>query len=66
MNIIRLLNSLDSDQAQPDLGPNCLQWISADATCRHIVKCINVLESCHSKSYFMNCDGTSESQHTCI
>ena len=31
-------NNLDPDQAQhfvgPDLGPNCLQWLSADDTCR--------------------------------
>ena len=33
-NTIRLSNSLDPDQARhfvgPDLGPNCLQWLSAD------------------------------------
>ena len=32
-NIIRVSYSLDPDQAQhfvgPDLGPNCLQWLSA-------------------------------------
>ena len=31
-------NSLDPDQARhfvgPDLGPNCLQWLSADDTSR--------------------------------
>ena len=31
-------NSVDPDSAQyfvrPDLGPNCLQWLSADDTCR--------------------------------
>ena len=35
-------NSLDPDQAQHfaglDLGPNYLQRLSADYTCRHIVK----------------------------
>ena len=33
-NTVRLSNSLDPDQARhgvgPDLGPNCLQWLSAD------------------------------------
>ena len=33
-NTIRVSNSLDPDQARhfvgPDLGPNCLQWLSAD------------------------------------
>ena len=37
-NIIRVSNSLDPDQARqnvgPDLGPNCLQMLSADATSR--------------------------------
>ena len=37
-NIIRVSNSLDPDQALhfvgPDLGPNCLQSISADNTSR--------------------------------
>ena len=32
-NTIRVSNSLDPDQARhfvgPDLGPNCLQWLSA-------------------------------------
>ena len=40
-NMIRVSNSLDPDQAQqnvgPDLGPNCLQMLSADATSRHRV-----------------------------
>ena len=35
-NTIRVSNSLDPDQAQqnvgPDLGPNCLQRLSADDT----------------------------------
>ena len=35
-NIIRMLNSLDPDQARhivgPDLGPICLPWLSADGT----------------------------------
>ena len=38
-NTIRVLNSLDADQAQhfagPDLGPNCLQRLSADDKSRH-------------------------------
>ena len=37
-NTIRVLNSLDPDQARqnvgPDLGPNCLQSLSADGTRR--------------------------------
>ena len=37
-NIIQVSNSLDPDQAQhfdwPDLGPNCLQRLSADNTSR--------------------------------
>ena len=41
---MRVSNSLDSDQARrfvgPDLGPNCLQILSADDTRRQIdVKC---------------------------
>ena len=31
---VRVSNSLDSDQAWPDLGPNCLQRVSADDTGR--------------------------------
>ena len=38
-NTIRLSNSLDPDQARhfvgPDLGPNCLQRLSADDKCHH-------------------------------
>ena len=41
-NTIRVANSLDPDQAQhfvePDLGPNCLQKLSADDTRRYRVK----------------------------
>ena len=41
-NTIRVSNSLDPDQAQhfvgPDLGPNCLQRLSADDTSRHKFK----------------------------
>ena len=37
-NTIRMSNSLDPDQAQhfvgPDLGPNCLQKLSADDSSR--------------------------------
>ena len=40
-NTIRVSNSLDPDQARhfvrPDLGPNCLQRLSADNTDRHTV-----------------------------
>ena len=40
-NIIRVSNSLNPDQARqfvgPDLGPNCLQRLSADDTCRESV-----------------------------
>ena len=35
-------NSLDPDQARhfvgPDLGPNCLQMLSVDSTCKQRVK----------------------------
>ena len=31
-NTIRVSNGLDPDQDQPDLGPNCLQKLSADDT----------------------------------
>ena len=41
MNTIRVSNSLVPDQAQlnvgPDLGPNSLQRLSADDTCRQRV-----------------------------
>ena len=41
LNIIRMLNSLDPDQTQrfvePDLGPNCLQRLSADDPTRQII-----------------------------
>ena len=40
-NTIRVSNSLDLDQARhfvgPDLGPNCLQSLSADDASRHRV-----------------------------
>ena len=39
---MRMSNSLDTDQARhyvgPNLGPNCLQKLSANDTRRHIVK----------------------------
>ena len=39
MNLIKLSNSLDEDQARrfvgPNLGPNWLQWLSADNKSRH-------------------------------
>ena len=42
MNTIGVSNSLDLDQAQhfvgPDLGPNCLQRLSAEDTSRQRVK----------------------------
>ena len=39
MNTIRVSNSLDPDQAQHfDLGPNCLQRLSAEGTSRQGVK----------------------------
>ena len=31
-NMIRMSNSLDPDHVRPDLGPNCLQRLSADDT----------------------------------
>ena len=41
MNTIRVSNSLDPDNARhfvgPDLGPNCLQMLSADNTGRYRV-----------------------------
>ena len=41
-NTIRVSSSLDSDQArhfiEPDMGPNCLQRLSADNTSRQRVK----------------------------
>ena len=41
-NTIRVSNSLDPDQARqnvgPDMGPNCLQRLSADDTRRQTVK----------------------------
>ena len=41
-NPISVSNSLDPDQARhfvgPDLGPNYLQWLSADDTSRQRVK----------------------------
>ena len=40
-------NSLDPEQARhivgPDLGPNCLQNLSADDTSRQIVKALGAL-----------------------
>ena len=42
-NTFRVSNSLDPDQALcfvgPDLGPNCLQRLSAEDKCRHQGKC---------------------------
>ena len=44
-NTIRVSNSLDPDQARqivgPDLGPNCLQKISASDTSRQRVKILH-------------------------
>ena len=44
-NTISVANSLDPDQARhyvgPDLGPNCLQWLSADGTSRQRVNISN-------------------------
>ena len=41
-----MLNSLDPDQAQqvvgPDLGPNCLQRLSADDSGRQRVKALQI------------------------
>ena len=48
---IRVSKSLDPGQAHhfvgPDLGPNCLQRLSADNTCRQRVKALHL---CHSFS----------------
>ena len=42
MNTTRVSNSLNPDQTGqfvgPDLGPNCLQRLSADDTCRESIK----------------------------
>ena len=42
MNTIKVSNGLDPDQVRrfvrPDLGPNCLQLLSADDTSEHRVK----------------------------
>ena len=50
-NTIRVSNSLDPDQAwhyvRPDMGPNCLQKLSADNTSRQRVKCYS--EILHKK-----------------
>ena len=39
-------NSLDPDEARhivrPNLGPNCLQWLSADDFCRQRVNVLAV------------------------
>ena len=47
MNTIRVSNSSDPDQAGhvvgPDLGPNCLQKLSADVTSRRRVNHPSVL-----------------------
>ena len=49
-NTIRVSNSLDLDQARhfvgPDLGPNCLQRLSADDTSRQRVKLLNAEVLC--------------------
>ena len=47
--ILSVSNSLDPHQARgfvgPDLGPNCLERLSADNTCRKIVNItVNVLK----------------------
>ena len=34
MNTISVSNSLDLEKVGPDLGSNCLQWLSADDTSR--------------------------------
>ena len=50
MYTFRATNILDPDQARrfvgPDLGPNCLEWLSADkkfATSRERVKVLSLL-----------------------
>ena len=49
-NLIRVLNILDSDLAlqnvRPDLGPNCLQWLSADDTSWQRVELNSVFHGC--------------------
>ena len=43
-NSIRVSNSLDPDQTRhfvgPDLGPNCLQMLSADDTSKEELNCL--------------------------
>ena len=47
-NTIRVSNSLDPDQARqyvgPDLGPNCLQRLSADDNSRQNVAALSQLQ----------------------
>ena len=58
-NTIRVSNSLDPDQAQhfvgPDLGPNCLQRLSADDTLswQRVNRVKNKLNEPPHKSIFM-------------
>ena len=53
-NTIRVSNGLDPDQDQhsvgPDLGPNCLQWLSADDTTSK--QSFNLITILSSATYF--------------
>ena len=57
MNSIRVSNSLDRDQAQhlvgPDLGPNCLQRLSADDPISPICKAF-LHDFCHLLMFSQN------------
>ena len=62
--MIRLSNSLDPDQARqfvrPDLGPNCLQRLSADDTGKQNSSNSNnllPLMSCHQNMRLVNYPG---------
>ena len=58
-------NSLDPDQARrivgPDLGPNCLPWLSADDTGRQRVKpkkiiciCMQIIAPCENFNFMFD------------
>ena len=66
-NTIRVSNSLDPGQLQhlvrpdagPDLGPNCLQRLSADDTCRFLFVCLNRFFTSQSTIFQLCWDGSS-------
>ena len=60
---IRVSNSLDPDQARhfvrPDLGSNCLQWLSADEASRGRVICLIWFFTSQSTIFQLCRDGSS-------